>query len=1199
MADELSSRLGFDVSQAIGSLNSLTRTLETYNAGLLNTATASAKFNTSGQATDAVLKVIAASANAAAAELRNLASAQKAVSTTTLTPDDKFAKTRVAAERQKADELRKIQEQQLRGLSGRQPQPTAQIRADASKDVPQITRLFGEITLSWQSVIRILTLRFTATAVQGIITALVEAGKAAKDFEIRLAEVTTIGEGFFSTIDETEKKVIELSNAFGAPVEDVTAGLYQALSNQVGTAAQTFEFLQVSSELAAVGVTSTREAVDTLSSVLNTFQLPAERAEAIAAKLFRTVDLGRVRMEELSNTIGRVLPLAQEMGVSFDEVAASIVVMTQQGIKANEAYTLISNVLLKLAKPSEVLTKELQKLGIASGEAGIQAFGFAGFLDVIARSSGDSASELGKTFTQIRAIRGALGLTGSNLVDFNEALAKIQETDLTQFREAVDKIFGTNAKQIDRDLQQLRNTFIELERGALGAFDAILKGINFIIPDAKTLGAELLIIGGLVTAFGVKSVLSLAGVSSAVKFLTTQLRALQSATIFGAGLAAGFAIGSAIIDNIENTGKAISDAVKESSKVQLEAAKRDAEAFITTNTQKNNAIFSANQQLLQGILRLQNQEKDAITREQTVITEIIKGQLKSRLDAAQNVTKALRDVEKEAVDQIKDSQTDITDAQREIADNRFESRVSGLDPVSRAFQQQQRAADLARKAADELAKTQTSKEQIQSGLADFDRAKALAEAAKQSAIESGNTAAIFRAEQSIEDILNRRIAAQEKLIQLKQQEATDAANAAQASEVFLSQVKAETELADKALEEFSKNKFDPGARDSALGDFNAAVSRLSQLQIPDLVKDFAQRADLKKIVLDAENALRGIRPQDIDISNALTISSVNITSQLSAAFDALPENLKVLAIDLEINPEEAITKLQQRLIDAKKQIEQDLNKAALFGPQIAAANTSIQQIAGLISEIASSTGAGADTQIPQLTQVLNLINTLIQRRDQAGNIQLITPDEVAQVQGLLTQITDTPGLNVVNAETAAVIREISTVVGNLARETVAVQNAAVNQQNLVNFQNTFATAKTTSDEIKSTLEGISLQNQQSTLINSALEFKRIIETTQPPRAQAAGGTIFRAAGGRGTDTIPAMLSPGEFVVNARSTRRFFSQLQAINSGKMPIYRAQGGEVTNIGDININLSQQQTRVGGREIAAELRRELRRRTIKLRG
>lgn len=74
--------------------------------------------------------------------------------------------------------------------------------------------------------------------------------------------------------------------------------------------------------------------------------------------------------------------------------------------------------------------------------------------------------------------------------------------------------------------------------------------------------------------------------------------------------------------------------------------------------------------------------------------------------------------------------------------------------------------------------------------------------------------------------------------------------------------------------------------------------------------------------------------------------------------------------------------------------------------------------------------------------------------------------------------------------------------------------------------------------------------------------------------QAFGGMMHFAGGGfapRGVDTIPTMLSPGEFVMNAKSSRKFYSQLQAMNAGQTPAYRESGGSVTTVGDTNVNIS----------------------------
>jgi TP901 family phage tail tape measure protein len=71
--------------------------------------------------------------------------------------------------------------------------------------------------------------------------------------------------------------------------------------------------------------------------------------------------------------------------------------------------------------------------------------------------------------------------------------------------------------------------------------------------------------------------------------------------------------------------------------------------------------------------------------------------------------------------------------------------------------------------------------------------------------------------------------------------------------------------------------------------------------------------------------------------------------------------------------------------------------------------------------------------------------------------------------------------------------------------------------------------------------------------------------------KAAGGTIFKP---RGTDTVPAMLTPGEFVIRKSAVDKIgVSNLAAINNGNTstvnkamggPIYRAAGGPVTPIG-----------------------------------
>jgi hypothetical protein len=97
-----------------------------------------------------------------------------------------------------------------------------------------------------------------------------------------------------------------------------------------------------------------------------------------------------------------------------------------------------------------------------------------------------------------------------------------------------------------------------------------------------------------------------------------------------------------------------------------------------------------------------------------------------------------------------------------------------------------------------------------------------------------------------------------------------------------------------------------------------------------------------------------------------------------------------------------------------------------------------------------------------------------------------------------------------------------------------------------------------------------------------------------PVAKSNGGMIYANNGmlipyqPRGTDTVPAMLTPGEFVVNRQATQQNLPLLQSINGGATHMSRGgsvylangglagSGGEASNFGQIFITLSQTTTK-----------------------
>ena len=94
-----------------------------------------------------------------------------------------------------------------------------------------------------------------------------------------------------------------------------------------------------------------------------------------------------------------------------------------------------------------------------------------------------------------------------------------------------------------------------------------------------------------------------------------------------------------------------------------------------------------------------------------------------------------------------------------------------------------------------------------------------------------------------------------------------------------------------------------------------------------------------------------------------------------------------------------------------------------------------------------------------------------------------------------------------------------------------------------------STATANIDRLSASINGLGAQQQGIAPVNV---------NANPAQAIgfAVGGPAFSP---RGSDTVPAMLTPGEFVVNRSATQRNLPLLQSINSGKTS-YLADGGEV---------------------------------------
>ena len=130
-----------------------------------------------------------------------------------------------------------------------------------------------------------------------------------------ISEIKTITQESKISTDSWIASLRSVSDAFGLSLLDTAEGAYEAISNQIVDATTALGFMSEAAEFARATVSTLGQSVNLLSSILNAFNINAIHTERIAAVLFKTIELGRVRAEDMADTIGATAKLAdQEIG---------------------------------------------------------------------------------------------------------------------------------------------------------------------------------------------------------------------------------------------------------------------------------------------------------------------------------------------------------------------------------------------------------------------------------------------------------------------------------------------------------------------------------------------------------------------------------------------------------------------------------------------------------------------------------------------------------------------------------------------------------------------------------------------------------------------------------------------------------------------------------------------------------------------
>lgn len=366
--------------------------------------------------------------------------------------------------------------------------------------------------------------------------------KTALDFRTSMNHIQALVGASAKQMEAYRQSILDLAPAVGKGPKELADALYFVTSSGFKGAAA-LRILTAGARASAAGLGDTQTVVDLVTSAVNAYGEKNLSAAKATDVLTAAVREGKAEPQEMAQAMGRVIPLANAMGVSFGEASGAVAALTLSGLDADEAVTAIRGALTAILKPGADAKKALHGVGISAAELkqevrekGLQA----ALLDLNKRFDGNTTA-MGRVIPNSRALAGVLALIGPNaskaagtirdvnaaVGDTSKAFDKASKSSQFQFNQQLAKLQVTGVK-IGTDLIPILISVAGTVGSVAEAFDGLSPTMQKVVVDGALVVAAL---GPLTSAVG--------NVAKVVGAMTSAFEASSAATATSAATTGG------------------------------------------------------------------------------------------------------------------------------------------------------------------------------------------------------------------------------------------------------------------------------------------------------------------------------------------------------------------------------------------------------------------------------------------------------------------------------------------------------------------------------------------------------------------------------------------------------------------------------------------------------------------------------------
>lgn len=330
----------------------------------------------------------------------------------------------------------------------------------------------------------------------------------ASNFQDSMAKVNTIADTSQVALGDLSAQILDLSNTTGIGASEIANATYDAISAGQNTA-DAVNFVSNATSLARAGFADTGASIDLLTTILNAYGMEASEVSRVSDILINTQNRGKTTVAELSSSMGKIIPTANSMNVSLEQVSAGYSIMTAKGIATAETTTYMNSMLNELGKSGTDVSDALkEKTGKSFQELMADGNSLGDVLQILTDYANDTGVGFNDLWGSSEAGKAAITLLSDGVGAFNDEVQSMSDS-VGATSDALGKL-ETPSQKAKVAITQVKNSGIELGTAVLTSIspliDKLAKGIEKLTTWFNNLSPgmqqTIVVVLGVVTALG-------------------------------------------------------------------------------------------------------------------------------------------------------------------------------------------------------------------------------------------------------------------------------------------------------------------------------------------------------------------------------------------------------------------------------------------------------------------------------------------------------------------------------------------------------------------------------------------------------------------------------------------------------------------------------------------------------------------------